>query len=308
MTFKFNKNDRQFLATIAEHRVLTVSQVTAIQRKSKQVVRRRLNVLEKAGLILSGTLGFGQSRGRPEKTISLTEEGAAVLKSDYEVLRNVPLNKINAEKIRCLEHQLLTNWFRIHLGQIEHAIPQLSIQFLSPNSPFLKRNNSDLPLIFELVSAEGQSKNSSGFTPDGVFSITHRKRQMTLLFFLEVDMGTESIASPKRTSGDIRQKIINYWQYFRSDRYKRYEKFWNCKLRGFRLLFLTNTNSRLAVLSRLAQQMPPSDFIWLTSIEQMFSSGLSAEIWVRGGKQDAPSESILGTAMACRTPLPVPKP
>ena len=142
----------------------------------------------------------------------------------------------------------------------------------------------------------------------GVFTITHRKRQMTLLFFLEVDMGTESIASPKRTPGDIRQKIINYQQYFRSGRYKRYEKFWNCKLRGFRLLFLTNTNGRLAVLSRLVQEMPPSEFIWLTSLKQMFSHGLSAEIWVHGGKQDAPSESILGTTMACKAPLPAPKP
>jgi len=308
MTFKFNKNDRQLLGTIAEHRVLTVSQVTAIQRKSKQVVRRRLNILEKAGFILSATLGFGQSRGRPEKTISLTEEGAALLRSDYEALQDVPLNKMNAEKIRCLEHLLLTNWFWICLGQIEHAIPQLSAQFLSPTSPFLKQENSDLPLIFEPPPAEGQSKNSGGFTPDGVFSITHKKKQMTLLYFLEVDMGTESIASPKRTSGDIRQKIINYQQYFRSDRYKRYEKFWNCKLKGFRLLFLTNTDARLAVLSRLVQEMTPSDFIWLTSVEQMFSYGLSAEIWVRGGKQDAPSESILGTAMACHAPLPYPKP
>ena len=38
MTFKLNKNDRRLLATIAEHRVLTTSQVTAIQHKSRQVV------------------------------------------------------------------------------------------------------------------------------------------------------------------------------------------------------------------------------------------------------------------------------
>ncbi len=308
MTFKFNKNDHQLLATVAEHRVLTVSQVTAVQRKSKQVVRRRLNMLEKAGFILSGTLGFGQNRGRPEKTISLTEKGAALLRSNYEVLRNVPLNKVNAEKVRCLEHLLLTNWFRIHLGQIEHAIPQLSTQFLSPTSPFLKRDHSDLPLIFEPLPAEGQSKNVSGFTPDGVFTITHRKRQMTLLFFLEVDMGTESVASLKRDPRDVRQKVINYQEYFRSDRYRRYEKYWDCNLKGFRLLFLTNTDARVAVLSRLVQEMPPSKFIWLTSLKQMFSHGLSAEIWVRSGKQDAPCESILGTAMACRAPLSALKP
>lgn len=306
MTFKLNKNDRQLLASIAEYRVLTVSQITAIQRKSKQVVRRRLNMMEKAGLILSGTVGFGQSRGRPEKRISLSENGAALLRSNDKALQNVPYNKMSAEKIYCLEHQLLTNWFWIHLGQIEQTIPQLSVKFLSPTSPFLKRDHNNLPLIFESLPAEGPSKNFSGFTPDGVFNITHKEKKTALLFFLEVDMGTESIASQKRTPNDIRQKIINYQEYFRSHRYKRYEKFWNCKLRGFRLLFLTNTNARMAALSRLVQEMPPSDFIWLTSSKQMFSHGVSAEIWLRGGKQNSPSESILGATMACEVPLPDP--
>jgi len=308
MAFKLNKNDHQLLASIAEHRVLTVSQITAIQGKSKQVVRRRLSMMEKAGFILSDTIGFGQSRGRPEKTISLSENGAALLRSNYEALRDVPLDKMSAKKIRCLEHQLLTNWFWIHLGQVEHATSQLTSQFLSHTSPFLKRDHSNLPLIFEPLPSEDQPKNFSGFTPDGVFNVTHKEKKMALLFFLEVDMGTESIASPKRTPGDIRQKIINYQQYFRSNRYKRYEKFWNCKLRGFRLLFLTNTNARLAAISRLVQEMPPSDFIWLTSSKQMFSHGISAEIWFRGGKQDSRSESILGATITCKAPLPHPKP
>ena len=302
MTFKLNKNDCQLLAAIAEHRVLMASQVTAIRRKSRQVVGRRLTQLESAGFIVSTVRGFGQSRGRPEKTVSLTQEGASLLSSKYPALRDVPINKINAEKIRCMEHQLLTNWFRIHLGEIEHAIPEFSIQFLSPDSPFLKRDNSNIPLIYEQPPAEGQSKNVSGFTPDGVFSITHRKRQITLLFFLEVDMGTESVASLKRGPRDVRQKVINYQEYFRSDRYKRYEKYWGCNLKGFRLLFLTNTNGRMAVLSRLVQEMPPSDFIWLTSLKEMFSNGLSAEIWIRGGKQGAPSKSILGPS-ACKIPV-----
>jgi len=302
MTFKFNKNDHQVLTAIAEHRVLTASQVTAIQRKSRQVVRRRLAQLESAGFIVSTVRGFGQRRGRPEKLVSLTREGANLLSPKYPVLRGTPINKINAEKIPCIEHQLLTNWFRIHLNEIEYVMPEFSIQFFSPDSPFLKREKSDIPLIFEPSPLGEKAQNSSGFTPDGVFSITNRERQITLLFFLEVDMGTESVASLKRNPRDVRQKVVNYQEYFRSNRYKRYEKYWDCNLKGFRLLFLTNTFSRLAVLSRLVQEMQPSHFIWLTSLEQMFSHGLSAEIWVRAGKQEAPSESFLG-ASSCQTPV-----
>ncbi|EFK08175.1 conserved hypothetical protein [delta proteobacterium NaphS2] len=303
MTIKLNKNDRRLLAAIAEHRILTTSQVTAIQRNSRQVVRRRLRQLEELGVILIAPRGLGHSRGRPEKMVSLSREGVDRISDEHPVLRGMPIHQINGDKIRCMEHQLLTNWFRIHLAQIQHVIPELSIRFLSPDSPFLKRNDHDLPFIYEQSSNEGKNKKTGGFTPDGVFSIEHRQRQKTLLFFLEVDRGTESVATLKREPRDIRQKIINYQEYFRSNRYKRYEGHWHCNFKGFRLLFLTHTNSRLSVLARLVREMPPSDFIWLTSLDQMFTKGLSAEIWIRGGKQDEAPGSILTSHLACQAPI-----
>ena len=189
MTIKLNKNDRRLLAIIAEHRVLTTRQVTAIQHKSRQVVRRRLRQLEETGVILTAPRGLGHSRGRPEKMISLTREGLNRISDDYPVLRGMPIHQINGDKIRCMEHQLLTNWFRIHLAQIEHIIPELFIQFLSPDSPFLKRDKRDVPFIHEHAPHKGKNRKAGGFTPDGVFSITHVKSQKTLLFFFEVDMG-----------------------------------------------------------------------------------------------------------------------
>jgi hypothetical protein len=56
-------------------------------------------------------------------------------------------------------------------------------------------------------------------------------------------------------------------------------------------------------LCRLVQEMPPSDFIWLTDQQRMFTHGLSAKIWARSGKQDSNRESILGNEMACRAPI-----
>ncbi len=303
MTIKLNKNDRRLLATIAEYRVLTTSQITAIQHKSRQVVRRRLRQLEETGVILTAPRGLGHSRGRPEKVVSLSQKGANRISDDYPVLRGMPIHQIEGDKIRCMEHQLLTNWFRIHLAEIEHFIPELSIRFLSPDSPFLKRDHNGIPLIFEPQSDKSQSEKAGGFTPDGVFSITHQEKQKTLLFFLEVDMGTESMATLKREPRDIRQKIINYQGYFRSNRYKRYEEHWRCRFKGFRLLFLAHTNSRLAVLSRLVREMPPSDFIWLTNLNHMFAQGLSAEIWISSGKQEAKPGSILGPSLACQAPI-----
>ena len=107
-------------------------------------------------------------------------------------------------------------------------------------------------------------------------------------------MGTETRASLDRNPGDIRQKILNYKALFRAGHYKRYEGIFESTYKGFRLLFLVNSPSRLVSLCRLVQEMPPSDFVWLTEQNQMFSQGLAANIWVRGGKNNNSLQSILG--------------
>jgi hypothetical protein len=98
-------------------------------------------------------------------------------------------------------------------------------------------------------------------------------------------------------------EVMTYQTTFRSGYYKRFEDIFNFKFHGFRLLFLTNSPARSTSLSRLVQEMPPSDFIWLTNQEKMFSDGLSAEIWARGGKTDRPPQSIIGSDLSVRAPL-----
>lgn len=282
---------------------MTLSQVAAIQQKSKQVVRRRMRDMETSGLIASNTIGLGKSRGRPEKEFSLTETGCDLLRSSLPALKHIPNGRLTVQRLHCPEHQLLVNWFRIHVMHIDHVAPQLSVRFISEIFPHIIQGDSLHSPDSEQVPDDDQLHDIKGFKPDGVFSITHQDKQKTLLFFLEADMGTESIASVERVPRDIRQKIINYQQYFQDGKYKVYEKLLDSHLKGFRLLFLTNTGTRLGSLCKLVQRMPPSDFIWLTTADQMFSHGLSAKIWVRGGRQENPEESILGSEMARRAPL-----
>ena len=109
--------------------------------------------------------------------------------------------------------------------------------------------------------------------------------------------------SPRRTPKDIRQKILSYGVCFDTQAYKKYESLWNCRLNGFRLLFLTDSVGRLSTLCSLVQAMPPSDYIWLTVAEHMFKDGISAEIWARGGRLDVSPQSLLGR-LRCRAPLP----
>jgi hypothetical protein len=184
------------------------------------------------------------------------------------------------------------------------GIPQLSVQYFNPISQSLSWDSED---GLSVSPATGRLGKPIPFIPDGVFSITNKEAEKkSLLFFLEVDMGTETIASPSRGPKDLRQKIIRYQDLFTSASYKGYEGVFDSKFNGFRLLFLANSAARLNSLCRLVQEMPPSDFIWLGDQEKMFSQGLSAKIWARGGRIKDPAQSILGPGFACELPLPDP--
>ena len=303
MADKLNKNNRELLASLAEYRLLTVSQIAALCSVGKPAARNRVGKLTKAGLATERTPVIASGRGRPERWVSLTERGIDSLRADGILARSVPSNEVAADGIRCAEHLLAINWFRIHLVHLERSLPRLSVTFLSSESPFLERHPDGHALVSDRAPAAAANGESVPFTPDGVFTLRVQESGKTLLFFLEVDMGTETLASGRRGAKDIRNKVINYQQYFRGDGYKRYQDLWDCTLNGFRLLFLANTPARLAALCRLVHESPPSDFVWLTDQDRMFAKGASADIWARGGKLDAPPESIIGKTMSHVAPL-----
>ncbi len=303
MAFNLNKNDLALLASIAEHEALTVGQLSVLSQRSRQVVRRRLRILESEGTIAAKEGGYGRSRGRPESLIFLTEDGDMLLKDKGILSNNAACTTNKTVDSIFVAHELLINWFRIHLIQMERLIPHLSVNYLSPGFQSLAPTKGDGPPLLERVRTKKSQKEFIEFIPDGVFSITNEEISKTLLFFLEVDRGTEIVASMDRDTKDIRQKILNYQALFHSSHYKRYEHIFNSILNGFRLLFLANTASRLTALSRLVKEMPPSDFIWLTDQESMFTHGVSAGIWTKGGRYHDPPRSILGPKLACETPV-----
>ena len=292
---KLSERDLNLLAALAEYRVLTVSQIATLQQMNIQVVRRKLSILQVAGLLQTDPCGFGQPTGRPERVAAISSEGVNCLKDRGAIPGDAPMESIMAVKDRLRSHQLQVNSFRIQLVQLQRDHPSLSTVFLSPTSVFTPRGQDGKPITSDYVQLAPVGSKPVGFMPDGALSLSDRSRGKTLLFFLEADCGTETIASPTGRMSDVRQKVVLYQAYFGSGRYKRYENLWNCRLRGFRLLFLAPSAPRLAALCRLVQEMPPSDFIWMADQKRMVSHGLGAPIWVRGGRLDRPLESLLGS-------------
>jgi hypothetical protein len=302
--FQASESNIQVLTSLADFRVLTVGQICTLQSKDVQVVRRNLTRLQAAGLIETVPLAIGNTRGRPERVVSLAPRGLKLLHDEGLLPTTIGFDHAGMVAPPLVRHQLLVNWFRVRLAKIPEFLHQMGIAFLCPTSSFTPCRHDGQPIVVETADSEAARGKSATFTPDGVFSITDRERQKTLLFFLEADMGTETSASPSGRGADVRQKIRNYQICFRSERYKRYEKIWNCTLRGFRLLILTSTSARLSALCRLVQETPPSDFIWLTDLDRLLEQGLAAPIWARGGRLKMPAESILGKSVITEVERP----
>ena len=74
-------------------------------------MHRRVQQMEDAELLRATKSRFGRKRGQPEK-LSLAAEGVAVLRDRRVLGLDVPDVRVTADEIHCVDHQLLTNWFR----------------------------------------------------------------------------------------------------------------------------------------------------------------------------------------------------
>jgi hypothetical protein len=291
------KSDLSLLSSTMEYRVVTIRQLAIISQRSCQVVRRRLRYLEDRGLIIKRPFGYGRDLGRPEEIVILSPQGLELLsEKGFDIPPSCSLPDLKTHPI---DHDLLKNWFRLHWIHQGRCIPFLSWEYLSP-----KDQPPGMNLLPRLdISSEQPGGKTNIIIPDGIYSIKHKETGEALLFFLEVDMGSETMAGRRKNTNTIYHKIFGYRELFRNDRYKHFEKVFDAPFKGFRLLFLANSDIRVAALSRFARATQPSDFIWLTDQNRMFDHGLSANIWVPGGQYEGSRACILGPALASEYPL-----
>jgi DNA-binding transcriptional ArsR family regulator len=293
MEKRMTDREMDMLQLLAEHRMLTVPQLMDLLSTSDQMVRRHIRILTGTGLVTSSPRGLARVRGRPEQILSLTTVGVNALKEAERLPSDVKPGQATAEGLSHeVDHQLLLNWIAIRCNDPSRANPALAVTLLSSKSPYHRGESGGTLLTETIIQQDGESVV---FVPDAVFAIAHTQRQKSLLFFLEVDMGTETAASPGRASRkDVRTKITLYRKYFAGKGYKRYERRFGAELNGFRLLFVASSIAGRDTLCRLVQEMQPSDFVWVTDQGALFKEGIGGRIWARGGTETG--QSILGSA------------
>jgi len=279
--------DIEILKTVAEYRILTTSQLTLLIFPSQQMARKKIRELKAAGLLKMAERPSYSSAGRPESLVCLSSLGLKVLKDSGEIAAGTAGDQITDLDFRSLGHQLLVNWVWIHLAQLVRQRSYLKVDFLSHS---IHRGRCEISLPDSLIA--------TSIIPDGIFSITDTKQSKSLLFFLEVDMGTETLSSSDTKTTDIRKKILSYQQVFQAGSYKQFEEMLPALLKGFRTLFVANTEARSLQLCRLVRSVPATDFIWLADQNSLSKSGISAGIWTKGGDPKLGLQSILGVSQS----------
>lgn len=208
MPIKLTKDDYELFSSVAEYRVLTASQLKLLLGRNLRALRRRLTALCGAGHVHLNQTGFGR-RGRPETLVSLAGSGIELLRRCGALPAEISSADVTGDDFKPLHHQLLVNWFRMHLVHAERMNPRFAVSFRAPTSPFLRRGSGDKVPPADRVVLEESNGERASFIPGGVFSVAANEQSKALLFFLEVDRGTESVGSETRGIRTVRQKIVN---------------------------------------------------------------------------------------------------
>ena len=120
-------------------------------------------------------------------------------------------------------------------------------------------------------------KEKISHTPDAVFAL--KKAEKPALFFLEIDRGTETIASPEKGIGKM---VAFYEGYANEDKYKGYSQDFGCPpFQNFRLLIVTTTQRRLEnIRGALGKEGSPLHrFFWLTTFEKLNNGSIFEPLW-----------------------------
>jgi len=290
---KTSKN-LDLLRVLADFRLATPPLLASGLGTSEQMVRRRCRQLAGHGFIKVDPRSPGQGRGRPEIVYSLRPAGVQELTRAKLLPADILARSVTSEEVEhIMSHQLTLNWLLISCAAMQTSRKELIVKSISSTSPF-HVSASGRTILFDRVGFPNGEEIS--FIPDAAICLSHKETSRSLLFFLEVDLGTETIADPiKASSRDLRRKIIVYRNYLGRHGYRRYTKteLFNTTLRGFRLLLVAHTEARAEALSRLVNAMQPSDFVWVSDLPMIRRLGFAGNVWTRGGRIEDNRLSIL---------------
>lgn len=282
--FKYTERDRDLLVDLYSHRFLTIDQLQKLHFPSLQTTYRRTKVLKDVGLITCFDVP------------GITGSVFAIARSGLQlVAESNPSAKLDIKQSRLLakprdhyfmRHLLAINDFRIQL-RIESEQAGVSLLGFIPDYFGTLSKSGKISKYAKDSVCDIQNGNAMlSHAPDGVFALSFQT--IPALFFLEIDRGTEPVSDPQR---GVLKAMRFYMSYLLEGKYRRYcADFGVDGFRGFRLLFVTTTDSRIEAIRRavIGQHMPDkaARFLWLSTFDQIGLNGIFGTKWVSADMQD----------------------
>lgn len=291
------------LQSLADYRILSCSQMAYLHFGSKRAARRRFTQLctDNYSEKLKVDTPFGQKK--PEKSYGLGRTGFRLLQEMGILDGSLTFERVGGQRIlREIGHQMILNWTRIHLVHLTNLKPHLHVSLHSANSG-IGFDGFSKPAGPVCCLGSAGKEPVKRFLPDAAIIIRDTAQRRSVLFFLEVDRGTEPLSSSDQDRRAIMQKVDAYQDYFTSGEFRQYESLAEASLGGFQVLFVTETQQRMKSIAGMIRMLEHPDFILGTWIDCIFTAGVSGNIWIPGGKIEASPCSILRT-QSCLAPLP----
>ena len=189
-----------------------------------------------------------------------------------------------------LRHFIQLNDFRITLTQACEASEDVSLLGFIPEyygQPTV--DGGVRKYIRDVVCDMHDIARRINHTPDGVTALS--QHGTAALFFIEIDRGTEVVSNEEK---GFLKAIRFYLNYLVDEKrpYQRYCEDFKCApFKGFRLLFVTTSTTRLDNMRQAATTLEfhyakAKRFIWLTTFDQIATHDLFHPIWLSADAAD----------------------
>lgn len=284
------ERDILLLQDLYKYKFLTSKQIQLLHFTAIQLTHRRLDKLLKAGLI-----NRFSSDDVSSYIFYIDVRGINLLKNTNDLVNDesATINQVTPRNPLFLKHFLLINEFQIFM---RIACNQSNIN-LRGFIPEYLGDGSGKHGYGRYIQDSIQFPKADEPTihiPDAVFALL--RKQETGLFFLEIDCGTETIGNPNK---GLLKYLNFYCEYFRQQKFKRYEKdFDTSGLTFFHLLIVTSSQKRLLNIQKVIYNSSlPDEFkelIFLTAQSEISPKNFFNTIWYSGDPYDTFSYSILG--------------
>ena len=128
------------------------------------------------------------------------------------------------------------------------------------------------------IGCNNGSSRFKSLTPD-FMAVLNTSGKPPMLFFGEMDRGTESITTRKAIKYSFKHKVEAYISYFDRAGFQEFNNDFEADFQGFRVLIITTSEKRLQNILDCILEFNDVEFMWLTTLEQTKENILTSRIW-----------------------------